>query len=468
MNKKTKIIATVGPATESSEVIEKMMDSGVNIFRFNTKHNDFEWHKENIDKIKKISKKLKKKIGVMVDFQGPEIRLETKDGMDTEIKAGQSFWISDRLTTDPLVIKANPGTVVKYMKKGKMIFVDDGSLELRIIRLTKKGVEVKTETNIVIKNRKSLNLISETLDLPILAKRDKEVLARLDEINPDYIALSFVRSKKDIEVLKGVLKKIDPEVKVIAKIENRRAVDNIEEIIKTADGIMIARGDLGIEIAIEELAFWQKKIIDLCRKNSKPVIVATQMLQSMVKNNRPTRAEVTDVSNAVFDGTDALMLSEETSIGVNPVKVVKEMAEIAHFCENSMAARDLQIETKNPTEVLVDAAVKIIKNNTSLKIGAVVIFTQSGNTARIFSRYRINLPIIAVTDSKDTAKGLTISYGIKPILKKFGKSYFRMPKNLINKLIKSEVISAGDSLLVMHGNNWMKSGSTSDISLVTV
>ena len=206
----------------------------------------------------------------------------------------------------------------------------------------------------------------------------------------------------------------------------------------------------------------------MCRINSKPEIVATQMLQSMVNNNRPTRAEVTDVSNAVFDGTDALMLSEETSIGINPIRVVKEMSEIANYCENSPIGRNLEIEPQTSTEVLVDASVKIIKNNKDLKIGAVVIFTQSGNTARIFSKYRINLPVIAVTDNKDTFKGLLMSYGVRPFLKKFNKTYFKMPKGLINKLVKLEFVSKGESILVMHGNNWMKSGSTTDISLVTV
>jgi pyruvate kinase len=280
--------------------------------------------------------------------------------------------------------------------------------------------------------------------------------------------LSFVRTGKDIELLKKLLLKIDPEVKVVAKIENARAIRNIEEIIKVSDGIMIARGDLGIEIPLEELAFWQKKIIDSCRLNSKPVIVATQMLLSMVENNKPTRAEVTDVSNAVFDGTDALLLSEETSIGINPPRVIKEMREIAEFCEESGICRGLKIKPQTSSEVLVDAAVKIIKKNKDLKIGAVIIFTKSGTTARRFSRYRVNLPIIAVTDSQDTVKGLLISYGVKSYLKKFEKACFRMPQKLIDKLIYREFISKGDTVLIMHGGKWMESGATTDISLVTV
>lgn len=468
MEKKTKIIATVGPASESVEVVEKMIAEGVNIFRFNLKHNDFEWHKKVIKIVKSVAKINQQKIGVMVDFQGPEIRLETKDDRTMEIKKGDVFWIAEKLTDDTRVIKITPEVAVKFIKKGEKIFIDDGSVEGKVKGRDGKGVKVEVEEDSIIKNGKSLNLISEELDLPILAERDLDILNKLEEIEPDYIALSFVRTAKDVAYLKNLLKKIDPEVKVIAKIENRRAIKNIEEIIKEADGIMIARGDLGIEIPINELAFWQKKIIDLCRKNAKPVIVATQMLQSMVTNSRPTRAEATDVSNAIFDGTDALMLSEETSIGINPIRVVKEMANIAAFSEDAAITRNLEIEPQTSTEVLVDAAVKIIKNNKDLKIKALVVFTQSGNTARIFSRYRNNLPIVAVTDSRNTAKGLTISYGVKPYVEKFNKTYFKMPKELVEKLIKSKLVSPGDSLIVMHGNNWMESGSTSDISLVTV
>jgi pyruvate kinase len=468
MEKKTKIIATIGPASESIEVIEKMIMDGVNIFRFNLKHNEFEWHKRIIKRSRIVAKRLKKKLGIMIDFQGPEIRLDTKDKNNIEIKPGGVFWVNSKLNKDLRVIKINPEIAIKYIKRGSRIFIDDGNVEGLVKGKDGNGIKIEVEEFSVIKNGKSLNIISEELDLPILSEKDKRILERLDEIDPDYIALSFVRNEKDVLYLKNKLKSIDSAVKVVAKIENRRAIKNIEEIIKVSDGIMIARGDLGIEVPINELAFWQKKIIDLCRLNGKPVIVATQMLQSMVTNNRPTRAEATDVSNAVFDGTDALMLSEETSIGINPVRVVREMSSIAIFAENSMITRNLAIEPKNSTEVLVDAAVKIIQTNRELKIGAVVIFTQSGNTAGIFSRYRNNLPIIAITDNKDTAKGLTISYGVKSYIKNFSKTFFEMPQSIIKILIKSKQISYGDSLLVIHGNNWMETGSTSDISLVSV
>lgn len=468
MNKKTKIVATIGPASESVEIIEKMILEGVNIFRFNLKHNDFEWHRATVDKVRNISKKIKNKVGVMIDLQGPEIRLETKDQLPIELKEGDIFWLNNRLESNQKVIKIIPGEAIKSLKKGDVFFIDDGSVEAVVTGIDREGIRAETKGESIIKNKKSLNIISEDLDLPILNDKDKNILSRLDEIEPDYIALSFVRTERDVVVLKKLLEKINSKAKVIAKIENSKAIRNIEEIIKESDGIMIARGDLGVEIPIRELAFWQKKIIDLCRKYSKPVIVATQMLQSMVKNDRPTRAEATDVSNAVFDGADALMLSEETSIGVNPVRVIKEMSSIAIFSEESAVCKSLVIEPQNSTEVLVDAAVKIINNNKDLKIKAVVVFTQSGRTARVLSRYRISLPIIAVTDSKETIKSLILSYGMKSYFRKFGKTSFKMPKFLVNKWIEKGLITKGDTLLVIHGNNWMESGSTSDISLVAV
>jgi len=461
-------MATIGPASESEEILTQLIENGVNIFRFNLKHNVFDWHKTVINRVKEIAKKMRIEVGILIDFQGPEIRIETNNGEDVDIEEGESLFIGNEFVQGQKIIKINPSVATKKIKVGDVIYLNSGDLELKVIKKNNKLIELKSEYKAIIKNRKSMNLISEELELPILASRDMETLARLEQIDPDFIALSFVRSQKDIEILKALLLKINEKIKVIAKIENLTAIRNIEEIIKISDGIMIARGDLGIEVPIKELAFWQKKIIDLCRKESKPVIVATQMLGSMVENPQPTRAEATDVSNAVFDGTDVLMLSEETSIGKHPVKVVKAMSEIAGFCENAKEIRSIAIETDTPTEVLVDAAVKIILNNKNLKIKAVVIFTESGRTARIFSRYRLNLPIIAMTDKQDTVKGLIMSYGVESYYKKFNETNFRMPKSLVKNISNIVTLNSGDTLVVIHGNNWMESESTSDISLVTV
>jgi len=468
MNKKTKIVATIGPASESEEILSQLIKNGTDLFRFNLKHNDFDWHKKTIVKAKKIAKTLNKKIGIIVDFQGPELRVETKNGEDLEVEVGESVFISDKFIDSGKSIKINPSLVIKQIKIGDIVFLDDGDLELKIINKKGSVLEAKSERNYIIKNRKSLNVPIRSFDLPLLAKRDIEALARIKELKVDYIALSFVRDKEDVVILKKKLLKINPKIGVIAKIENTNAIKNLEEIISIADGVMVARGDLGIEVPIRELAFWQKTIIDLSRKNNKPVIVATQMLKSMVENHRPTRAEATDVSNAVFDGVDALMLSEETAIGKYPARVVTEMKNIAVFSENNGNVREIEVEPENSTEVLVDAAINIIKNNKKLPIKAVVIFTQSGNTARIFSKYRLNIPIVAITDKKYISGKLLMSYGVIPFCKKFKENNFKITKKLIEELIGFDFINNGDSIIMIHGNNWMESGSTSDISLITV
>ena len=468
MNKKTKIVATIGPASESEEILEQLIKNGADLFRFNLKHNDFDWHKKTIFKAREVAKKINKKIGIIADFQGPELRVETKNGENVEVKSGESIFITDKFIENEKNIKINPSLVIKQIKIGDIVFLDDGDLELKIINRKGNILEAKTERNYIIKNRKSLNIPSRSFDLPLLATRDMEALARMDEIKVDYIALSFVRNKEDIKILKKLLFKINPKIGVIAKIENASAIKNLAEIISVADGVMVARGDLGIEVPIRELAFWQKTIIDLSRKNNKPVIVATQMLKSMIENHRPTRAEATDVSNAVFDGVDALMLSEETAIGKYPARVVNEMTNIAIFSENNGNIREIEVEPESSTEVLVDAAVNIIKNNKKLPIKAVIIFTQSGNTARIFSKYRLNIPIVAITDKREIAGKLLMSYGVNPYYKKFRENNFKITKKLIEELIGFDFINNGDNIVMIHGNNWMESGSTSDISLITV
>ena len=467
MKRKTKIIATIGPASESKEILSQLIENGVDLFRFNLKHNDFDWHKEKIKEVKKIANELNKKVGIMLDLQGPEIRIETENADDFELKAGESVFIANNFIKNKKTIKINPSLVLKQIVKGDTVFIDDGDCELKVVSKRFGVVEMKSERDYLVKNRKSMNIPGKKLDIPLFAQRDKTILKKINELEGDYVALSFVRDKEDIKTLRKILNKISPKLKIIAKIENASAIKNIEEIIKETDGVMVARGDLGIEIPIEELAYWQKKIIDLSRQNSKPVIVATQMLKSMVYNYRPTRAEVTDISNAIFDGTDAVMLSEETASGKYPVRTVKEMADIAVFSENHGNIREVLVEPQNLVEVLVDAAVRIATDSKKLPIKAVVIFTQSGRTARIFSKYRLNIPIIAFTDNQETVDCLSISYGVNTYYKKFDKKNFTVSDNLINELEKLDNLNKGDNIIIIHGNNWMELGATSDISLVT-
>jgi len=364
MIKKSKIVATIGPASETREVITKMLQNGVDVFRFNLKHNTSEWHQTNIDLVKTIARELAKNVAIMIDIPKLEINIDTA------------------------------------------------------------GV--------------------------------------------DFVAISYIRSKTDLEELKRYLLKTEFAPKIIAKIENGEAIKNLEEILPECDGIMVARGDLGRELPLEQLAFWQKKIIEICRRNNKPVIVATQMLSSMVENDKPTRAEATDVANAIFDGTDALMLSEETAIGKNPAAVVKQMKQIAVFCDNEGNVAKINKSVTNISEILVKAAVNIIEESVDPKIAAVVVFSRSGETVRKLSSYRLKVPLIAVTDNQKILEMLNLSYGVVPFYNIFESEKFEIENPLFQKLTEFDFLNVGDRILVIHGNNWMTQGSTSDISLKTI
>lgn len=331
--RRTRIVATVGPACDSADTLRALIGAGTDIFRFNMKHATRDWHDERIARVREIALNAKKKIGILIDLQGPEIRLETVERRDVSFKAGE-------MVTFRLVPKDNRdiGIPTKELfstvKPGTLILIDDGAVELTVnSEVGSDWFSAKISTDYTIRHRKSINLPGVDIDLPSLIDDD---LTKLDMQNiamVDFVALSFTRTKKDVEILRGELQKRNISAWITAKIENQMALDNLDEIIEAADSVMVARGDLGVETPIEKLAFNQKLIIKKCREKNKPVITATQMLHSMVENPRPTRAEACDVSNAVYDGTDATMLSEETAGGKYPVETVKMMESIVSFTE---------------------------------------------------------------------------------------------------------------------------------------
>lgn len=364
MIKKTKIIATIGPASSSQEVIDKLILAGTNLFRFNLKHNTTEWHQKTVDLVIEKARQIGKIVGIIVDI--PKVEM---------------------------------GTLIN---------------------------------------------------------------------NVDFIALSYIRSADEVLSLRKLLAEKGFGAKIIAKIENGDAIKNLSEIAEKSDAIMIARGDLGIEVPIEQLAFWQKTIINWCRSKNKPVIVATQMLQSMVNNPTPSRAEATDVANAVFDGTDAIMLSEESAIGKYPVEAVEQMVKICVFCEGRMEVKKVVKLSKSPTEILVSAASMIVEKSEELPISAVVVFSQSGNTVRVLSSNRLKTPIVAITDNQEILQLLSLSFGVVPYFKKFESIHFRIEDPVFDELVNEDILKRGNSILVVHGNNWLSAGATSDISLKTL
>ena len=469
---KTKIIATIGPASDSVSKIEELILAGVDVFRFNTKHSTIEWHNKRIKRVQKIANKNKKNIGIMIDLQGSEIRIQTREGKDIMTKQNDIIFISNSFDNKETLIAIPNNKILQKLKIGNFISIDDGSVVLEVIKNEKDIIQVKVIEEGIIKNKKSLNFPGTDIKLSSLIKKDIDNLDATAKHNITFVALSFVTSKRDVQLLRAELQKRNMEALIVSKIENQQAINDIDEIIKESDAIMIARGDLGIEIPIESIVFWQKEIIKKCRQNRKPVIVATQMLHSMIENPRPTRAEVTDIANAVFNGTDAVMLSEETALGKYPVKSTLILDKILKFNEQKARFKNNQSSVLTPTEFMIGSIIKEIENNKNiseqLKIKTAIVFAETGYAARVISSFRTKIRIIAITNNQHTAKHLSLSYGIIPyytpskfdyipILKKL--KFFStlrafstyLPKKIINDIKKKNLVSQNETIIVFHG-----------------
>jgi len=465
--KKTKIVATLGPSSDSQEKIAELIHAGVNVFRFNMKHADIAWHNERILRVQHIADELKTPIGILIDLQGPEIRVETFEKADIVLKKGEHVVFAREYIAGTPTVKIPLDLVFDVMHVDDEFSIDDGFLEFKVVAVGDKQYTAEALDDCVIKHRKGMNLPGKHIDLPSLIDDDLKKLDMAAKTKVDFVALSFSRNKKDIEILREEMKKRTVHAHVVAKIESQQALDHLDELIEVSDAIMVARGDLGIEVPIEELAYWQKLIITKCRVARKPVITATQMLQSMIDNPRPTRAEATDVANAVFDGTDAIMLSGESANGRFPVKAVKAMTKIAQFNETHTHVEHPHIEQKGSTELLVEAAVAILQQRMHA-IDAVVVFTETGYTARAVSSIHSKVPVIAVTDEQKTVETLTLSYGIIGVYSEFPTGTFIDASEILKHLKSHEFIHDGQHVLVIHGSHWKRPGLTNSLSIVHV
>ncbi len=451
--KKTKIVATVGPASDSPERIGEMIGAGADVFRFNTKHSTIEWHNERIKRVQRAAEGMKRNIGIMVDLQGSEIRIETEGSREISVRKGDVVRIASSNETGAMMAIPD-NDLLNKLRVGDTILIDDGYIELRVSRKIPGMMEAEVVEGGTIKDRKSLNFPGSDIKLSSLIKRDLDNLDSAAKNNVNFVALSFVSSAEDIRLLKKEMEKRKMKAMTVAKIENQSAIDNIDEIIDEADSIMIARGDLGIEIPIESLAFWQKEIIKKCRQKRKPVIVATQMLHSMISSSRPTRAEATDVANAVLDGTDAVMLSEETAMGKYPVKSIAEMAKIVKFNERNSRFEGTVGPSLNPTEFVVGAvAGEMNKKNALDELGvrAVIVFTESGYTARVISAFRPKVDVAAITNNKEVAEILSLSYGITGHHATIDFKNLKIPTGIANAIRKESGLKKGDTVAVFHG-----------------
>jgi len=462
-SKKTKIVATIGPATSSEEMLEKLFIAGVNVVRLNFSHGDFAEHQPKVDRTRKIAKKLGMPVAVLQDLSGPKIRIGDFYQERVDLTAGDEFVLTtETIVGDEHKASINYPKLPAEVKEGSVIFLDDGKKKLIVKSI--KGKEIYCE--IVIggntKGRRGVNVPGAYLSIDSLTEKDRADLLFGIENKVDFMAISFVRRAEDINELREILKKHKAgDIKIIAKIETEEALENLDEIIMASDGIMVARGDLAIEIPAEDVPVAQKDIIRKCNEVGKPVITATQMLESMIKSPVPTRAEVGDIANAIFDGTDAVMLSEETTLGEFPIQAVEVMTRVAVRVEQEIdhasVLQNSHLTRKSITDSFSYGAV-----NRAHEIGAsaIVALSKSGDTARMVSRYRPHKPFIALTPAEKTYNQLALSYGVRPVLTEQFSSLPSMVKKSKEILLAQDLVGPADTFLIVAGLPFGQSGST--------
>ncbi|HRN70858.1 MAG TPA: pyruvate kinase [Candidatus Woesebacteria bacterium] len=473
MNKLTKIIATIGPSSDSPEMIETLIEKGVNIFRFNFKHNTVEWHSERINRVNSIAEKMGVRIGTLIDLQGPELRINMPHE-EIEVAEGELLVFGQKaFEEDKKGFSITHPHIIEYLKEGQQLLADDGAFSFHVV---KKGTEVflQSETSGILKTRKTLNIPGADFPFPVLIERDFEGLKLATRHEIDFIALSFVRSAHDIKVVREEMKKFKVKGKIIAKIETQKALDDLDNIITSTDGIMVARGDLGVEIPIERVPFYQKQMIRKCIEQGKSVITATQMLQTMIDFPYPTRAEISDVANAIYDNTDAIMLSGETANGKYPVKAVEMMNKTALFYEPKVETdlRDIvKYSVSDSTTMMCNSAYNLYRQhlNSDEPIVGFVVFSQSGKTAETLSAYRPKVPIFAFTPTDPICDLLTINFGVTAFEFAYDKAD-EVKIGEINKAVKmlrdKKYITKEGKVIIIHGDHWGRGSGATTIRVV--
>lgn len=417
--RKTKIICTLGPSTDKDGVLRELVANGMNVARFNFSHGSYEEHKGRLDNLKAIRAELGKPVAALLDTKGPEIRLkEFKNGVEM-LEAGQTFTLTTReVEGTKEICSITYKDLPQDVHEGGTIMLDDGLIKLRITNVTDTDIICEVLNSGKIKNKKGVNVPGVHLSMPYLSQRDRDDIIFGVQQGFDFIAASFVRTAQDVYDIRNLLNEYDSNIRIIAKIENREGVNNIDSILAAADAVMVARGDLGVEIDFTELPGIQKSVIDRSFSFGKPIVTATQMLDSMMVNPRPTRAEISDVANAIYDGTSAIMLSGETAAGAYPVEALKTMSAIAERTENEVHYRDNRLVDAGNGQISVSDATAHAACLTAKDVNASAIVTvsESGNTARLLSKYRPAQPIIACVMNEQVQRQLAISWGITPLM----------------------------------------------------
>lgn len=463
--RKTKIVCTMGPASLKEDVIEKMFRAGMNVARFNFSHGTHDYHREGIELFRKVRDRLKLPAAILLDTKGPEIRIGTFESNKITLEKGKTFtFTTNDVVGNGEMVSITYKSLPSELKADDKLLLDDGRLELRVISLTETDIVCKVITGGELSGRKGINIPNVHLNMPYISEQDEKDLRFGIEMDVDFVAASFVRSKNDVIELRKLLNYYGGHsIKIIAKIENAEGVDNFDEILANCDGIMVARGDMGVEIEFEKLPGIQKKFIRKCYQAGKMVITATQMLETMIHSKTPTRAEITDVANAVFDGTSAVMLSGETAMGDHPAHVVEVMAKIAERAE--MDAMEMgnydgvkyDSDFSDLTNAICDAACTTARD---IRAKAIVAVTNSGTTARRVSKFRPSEAIVAATPQKKTFHQLSLSWGVCPVLALNQDDTDRLFLHAIDCARQLDIVNKGDKVVITAGVPLRQSGTT--------
>ena len=449
--RRAKIVCTMGPAVEAPERVKLLIEAGMNMARLNLSHGSYEEHQNRLDRVREASAAAKVPVAILVDLQGPKIRLGKFSDGPHDLARGDIFTIT---TDDILGTKERVSTTFKNLpgdcKPGDRLLIDDGKVTVEVVEVKGNDVVTKCIEPGAVSNNKGINLPGVAVSVPALSEKDKEDLRWGLKAGIDFIALSFVRDAKDIKDVHAIMDEVGIRLPVIAKIEKPQAVANLEEIVEAFDGIMVARGDLGVELPIEEVPLVQKRCVALARAAAKPVIVATQMLDSMITNSSPTRAEATDCANAVLDGADALMLSGETSVGDFAIEAVQTMARIITHTEANALDRIAPLDAKPTTKggAITKAATEI---GTTLNAKYLVAFTESGESARRMAMFRNSIPILALTPVQGTYNRLALTWGVEPGIMPTVSHTDEMVKQVDQYLIEKREAQVGDTVVIVAG-----------------
>ncbi|MDO8446150.1 MAG: pyruvate kinase [Deltaproteobacteria bacterium] len=461
--RRTKIVATIGPASNSPKIIDELLMAGVNVCRLNFSHGTLDEHKAVIADIRAAAMRLDLPVSILLDLQGPKIRTGLLEKGIVELREGRKITITtEGIKGNEDIISTTYMELPRDVKAGDRILMDDGLIEVRVIGVAGNNVECEVVYGGILKEHKGMNLPGVNVSAPSLSRKDLRDLDFGISQGVDYIALSFVRRASDVIALKEYLREKGVDIPVIAKIEKPEALDNLDAIIEESDGIMVARGDLGVELSAEEVPIAQKRIISMANEAGKPVITATQMLESMINNPRPTRAEASDVANAVFDGTDALMLSGETAVGKYPVKTVEIMAKIAVEAEEAALSRKQFMKRRKEKVGSFSQAVAFASYAAAgeLHAKAIVVFSQTGGTAKLVSKLRSPTPIITFTPLEETKRRLSLVWGIQPFCIEFGGHTDEMICRGEAAMLNNGLAELGDTIIVVSGTKVGMRGAT--------